>query len=99
MPGDVCEEDFREELVVIVDDVETEIKTIYQQLSLVNGGLKLRDLLMVYAELKNNIDNVFSDLYTIEEDQAREKRIIINGLSKSSNKLLQGKIFHQTANP
>ena len=90
MPGDVCGEDFKEELVVIVDDMETEIKSIYQQLSMViNDGLKLRDLLMVYAELKNNIDNVFSDLNTIEEeeDQVREKRIIFNELRESSNKL------------
>ena len=93
MPGDFCGDSFAEnaeEIILITDQVETEVNNLYRKIVSLQSdrgerGQLYRESLMVYANLRTDLDDVLRKLSspTVIE-VADEKRIIIGGLTQTS---------------
>ena len=93
MPGDFCGDSFAEnteEIILITDQVETEVNNLYRKIVSLQSdggerGQLYRETLMVYANLRTDLDGVLRKLSSPTAlEVAEEKRIIIGGLTQTS---------------
>ena len=89
------------EIILITDQVETEVNNLYRKIvslqSEVSGGSgqQYRDTLMLYADLRTDLDQVLRKLSSVVEvdtmgdtvDITAVKRIILAGLTLTSGRL------------
>ena len=85
MPGDFCStsvSSYEEEVGLIIEDVEKEVRVDYQLLL----ASKYRSVLLLYSEARSDLDRVHIKLAS-DEDEKHQKRSIVNGLAGITNKL------------
>ena len=76
---------------MIIEDVEEEVKKNYERLLSINDdielGMKYRDILFLYADVRNNLDTVLIKLAADDNEAKHQKRIIVHGLVAMTNKI------------
>ena len=98
MPGDFCGDSFAQsgvEIILITDQVETEVKKLYRKIISLQSdgtsgtsGQQYREILLLYANLRTELDQVLRKLSLVGDGETREeKRIIRAGLSLVSRRL------------
>ena len=76
---------------MIIDDVEEEVKKNYERLLSITDdlelGMKYRDVLFLYADVRNNLDTVLIKLAADDNGAKHQKRIIVHGLVAITNRI------------
>ena len=76
---------------MIIEDVEEEVKKNYERLLSITDdlelGMKYRDVLFLYADVRNNLDTVLIKLAADDNVAKHQKRIIVHGLVAITNKI------------
>ena len=92
MPGDFCSTavaSFEDELGVIIEEVEAEVRSSYQLLlssSDAAEASKYRSVLLLYSEARSDLDSVHISLAS-QADLAHERRAVVSGLTGITNRL------------
>ena len=75
---------------MIIEDVEEEVKKNYERLLAITDdtklGMKYRDVLFLYADVRSNLDTVLIKL-AADDNTKHQKRIIVHGLVGTTNKI------------
>ena len=85
---------------MIIDDVEEEVKKNYERLLSINDdlelGMKYRDVLFLYADVRNNLDTVLIKLAADDNGAKHQKRIIDPSKNRNEMRknLIEFVIFH-----
>ena len=98
MPGDFCGDSFAQsgvEIILITDQLETEVNNIYRKIVSLQSdgtsgvsGQQYREILLLYAGLRTELDQVLRKLSLVGGGDTREeKRIVRAGLSLVSARL------------
>ena len=98
MPGDFCGDSFAQsgvEIILITDQLETEVNNLYKKIVSLQSdrtsgasGQQYREILLLYAGLRTELDQVLRKLSLVGGGDTREeKRIVTAGLSLVSARL------------
>ena len=98
MSGDFCGDSFAEsdvEIILITDQVETQVNNLYRKIISLQSdgtsgasGQQYREILLLYANLRTELDQVLRRLSLVGGGDTREeKRIVTAGLSLVSARL------------
>ena len=81
MPGDFCGDSFAQsdvEIILISDQVETEVKKLYVKIISLQSdrsggsGQQLREILLLYANLRTELNRVVRKLSSVETSEGGE---------------------------
>ena len=95
MPGDFCGDSSAQndmEIILIIDEVEKEVAKIYNELvtaAVGDRGEQYRALLVLYASVRTDLDEVLSKVSS-EEDLQAQQRVIRTSLGVASSLLMTG---------